>query len=367
MLRFCIILTVPLFAIQHGNADEAAEHYLLAALACDPRLPEFVEYATTDHPTLGFGKPIADEHRSFLKQPAITHALSHFDAATSKKDCDWQRYIGFSWSDGHLNDRLHQLARVVLFRARTFYDCGQWVEGNRDVERVRIMTRHMTNQARPREHQCFMVENMAVFTAAAYILRFPAEALTDLSERHDRLGVFSPMRGMLSRESSRIFELAVAVQGGRITPADGFLLSGYADEGDRIQDMSTDTAVHELRGLATFLEQLSQQIEIHDQSKGERVLDELTRQGSDGYQLIARLGDYAVNEYRENAQAVCRNAILTLLLDRLSKGIMDLSTIPDPYGAESLQLKDADAGVCLVSKLVHINRIEFDLGAAGKK
>lgn len=268
MLRFCIILTAPFFAIQHANADEAAGHYLLAALALDARLPEFIEFATTDHPTLGFGKPIADEQRSFLTQPTIVHALSHFDAATSKQDCDWQRYIGFSWSDGHLNDRFYRLGRVVIFRARTFYDCGQWVEGNRDVERVRIMTRHVTNQARPHEHQCFMVENMAVFTAAAYVLRFPAEALTDLSERHDRLGVFSPMRGMLLRESSRIFELAVAIEGGRVTPADGFSLSGYADGGDRIQGIPTDTAVHELRGLATFLEELSQQIEIRDQSEG---------------------------------------------------------------------------------------------------
>lgn len=101
--------------------------------------------------------------------------------------------------------------------------------------------------------------------------------------------------------------------------------------------------------------------------KGERVLHELTRRCSEGNQLIARLNGFAVNEYCENAQAVCRNAILTFLLDRLSKGSVDLSAIPDPYGAESLQLKDADAGVCLVSKLVYINHIKFELGAADKK
>ena len=170
MTRFSIVLSIVLIvsfvAVPYGNADETAEHYLFAALECDPRLPDYVEKATTNHPTLGFVNPIAAEHTAFLKEGNIPHALSHFEKATSAKDCNWERYVGFSWSEGDLKNRLHQLARVALFRARTNYDKGRWEDGNRDVERVRIMARHMTSQARPHEHQCFMVENMAVFTAS---------------------------------------------------------------------------------------------------------------------------------------------------------------------------------------------------------
>ncbi len=170
MTRFSIVLSIVLIvsfvAVPYGNADETAEHYLFAALECDPRLPDYVEKATTNHPTLGFVNPIAAEHTAILKEGNIPHALSHFEKATSAKDCNWERYVGFSWSEGDLKNRLHQLARVALFRARTNYDKGRWEDGNRDVERVRIMARHMTSQARPHEHQCFMVENMAVFTAS---------------------------------------------------------------------------------------------------------------------------------------------------------------------------------------------------------
>ena len=367
MTRCSIVLFVSFVAAPYGNADETAEHYLLAALACDRMLPDYVENATTDHPTLGFVNPVAAEHTLFLKQSYIRHALSHFEEATGAKDCIWERYVGFSWSEGYLNDRLHQLARLALFRARTCYDTGRWVDGNRDVERVRIMARHMTHQARPVEHQCFMVENMAVLTAAAYLFRFPKTDLADLSERHNRIGVFSPMRGMLSRESLRIRDLSIAVERGGIAPADALSISGYGDDLDRAPDISVDTTSHDLKGLAAFLDEVSRHMEMRNQDECEKILRALTRRFRDSNQLIARLDDYASNEFRENAQGVCRNTILTSLLERLLNDNADFTTIPDPYSSESLQLKSAGTGFVLVSILSHHGRLRFDFGAAGKK
>jgi hypothetical protein len=197
--------------------------------------------------------------------------------------------------------------------------------------------------------------------------RLPKTALADLSERHNRKGAFSPMRGMLSRESLRIRDLSSAVKQGGIAPADALSISGYGDDLDNAPDISVDKTASDLQGRAVFLEEVSRHMEMRNQDASEKILSALTRRFRDGNPLIERLDDYASNEFRENAQGVCRNMILTSLLLRLLSDNADFTTIPDPYGSESLQLKSAGTGFVLVSILSHDSPISFDFGAAGKK
>jgi hypothetical protein len=254
-----------------------------------------------------------------------------------------------------------------LLRARAHYESGEWIDGNRDVERVRVMARHMSLQARPFEHYCYMVENMATHTAAAYILRFPGEALADLSERHRRLVVFSPMSRMLTAEAKRIRARADNYEGGRVTP-DQLLscLDPYfaTQEGAQIVRGSAPEAVRQLRGLCTFFDELSRLLDRAPQKAEERIT-RLYERRAQRNRLVAGLDEWPIEEYRENAQGVCRGRMFEAVIDRLRKGRNDFSNIDDPYGNKQLELRTADRGFTLVSELTHHSRIDFRFGLAG--
>ncbi len=286
------------------RADDAASNYLFSVLELGSSVPAYVNSATTDDPDMGFEVVLSDKQKSYLQQPSVAAALDRFDRATSRDECVWSRYSDLSWSVADLNDRLHQLARVALLRARLHFEAGEWIEGNRSVERVRIMARHMTQQARPFEHQCFMVENMANGTAAAYVLQLPQDALADLYKRHIRLGQFSPKANMLRSEAKRIRMLAKGIDADKLTLEKVLefidpYLANAADE-QRIRKMSHTEIAHELRGLASFLSEHSGLVEVAH-GDAERKIAETYRRHSKTSRIVAGWRMPPLGDYRENA------------------------------------------------------------------
>ncbi len=356
-------------SVSPADSNDAASNYLFAALDLGIRVPDYVDSATTDDPNNGFSVLLSDQQKSYLKLRSSTSALSRFDAATSCHECVWSRYSGASWSDAHLNDCLHRLARVASLRARLHYEAGQWIEGNRCVERVRIMARHMALQARPYEHQCFMVENIGMGTAAAYVLQFPKEALTDFHERHQRLGPFSPKASMLAAEAKRLKALAESIEAESVTTNKSldFIYPYFANEEDeqRFSAMPSKNAADQLRGLASFLSDLAALIE-GDHNGVEKRFTELYHQHSSMCPLVAGLSD-PISDYREHAQGMCRAAMVGAVIEQLLSDRPDFATIKDPYGTRSFEFRKQSNGFILVSELKNHSRIDFTFGLAASR
>lgn len=360
-LLFCITATVA-----HGDDDaNAAPQYFFAILELD-QLPDHVTLATTDDPQQGFSSPLSQEQKAYLQQSGITRVLMRFDRATSLDECSWGRYSGSNWSGGNLNNSLHRLARVALLRARLHYETGQWISGNRDVERVRIMARHMSLQARFYEHQCFMVENMATGTAGAYLLMMPRMALDDLAEGHRRVGRFARMSPMLESEAQRIRTTADAFEEGRVTGTSlRFCIEPFLESSDAealLQSPTQDVAL-QLRDFAMCIDGLSQLMteDIHRIEESIRQLDERHAPRS---RMAAGFNQWAIGEYRENAQALCRGFMFGSVIDQLRAGQRDFHNIDDPYGDENLKIEQEASGFRLVSSLRNQSEIDFRFGMA---
>lgn len=369
----CLVCTIAAHS-QSSLADEAASNYLYAVLELDSQVPIFVHTATTDDPKNGFANLLSDEQAAFLKRETIASALDRFDAATSGSECVWSRFSQANWSNADLNDRIHHLARVVLLRARKHYETGRWIEGNRDVERVRIMARHMVLQARPFEHQCFMVENMANFTAAAYLLRFPDDALDDLLERHRRVGLFSPKAGMLAAEADRLGILADDYEEGRV--ALGKVLSlvdpYLTQENTQFFTLSSrKEATAEIRSLSSFLKDHSRLVELEHDIAEQKITDNY-RKHSKSSRIVAGwdvlpVDDYRpVYDYRENAQSVCRGNLMDAVITRVRSGAKDFANIPDPYSSSSkpFDFQKHGRGFTLTSELKNGGQIDIRFGLA---
>lgn len=348
--------------------DNAATNYLLALLELDLQLPDYVLSAAGDSPDYGFARRLSEEQISFLHQRAVVSALARFDEASAKQDCNWNRYATSSWSDAGINDRLHSLARVVLLRARAHYEKCEWIDGNRDVECVRMLARHMTLQARPFEHQCFMVENMATGTAAAYLLQFPDEALSDLSKRHLRLGRFSPKKQMLTDEAKRFRAAADDCESRRITVDQ--LLSyvrpylATEEAAESLGKASRQELALQIRGLSGFMDELSTLMD-GDQHEAEEKIAQLYNRYAKSNPISGARGEPPVEDYRENAQGICRGLMFGAVIDCLREGRKDFSNIDDPYSQGSLEFRSEKAGFTLVSELTYSNRINFRVGLAG--
>jgi hypothetical protein len=227
----------------------------------------------------------------------------------------------------------------------------------------------MSLQARPFEHQCFMVENMATGTAAAYVLRFPDEALADLSERHRRLGTFSPMSRMLTSEADRIRVIAADYEGNRITLERLLSCVGpylATDEDAEILRTSTQEAARELRRFSAFIDDVSRLMDLDRHQAEERIVQVFNRHAEIS-RLIAGLRELPVEKYRENAQGICRGIMFEAVINRLREGRRDFSGIDDPYGDEHLELRTEASGFTLVSNLVHHSRIRLRFGLAGPR
>jgi len=361
-----LIATISGASTAHGD-DTAAAQYMLAILEID-RVPEFVGSATTDNLVHGFAKKLSAQQLAYLNQPLVQSALTRFDNASNQLRCEWHRYETDTWSDGRLNNRLHQLSRVVLLRARANYERGNWNEGNRDVEYVRILARRMTQQARFFEHQCFMIENMAIGTTAAYLFQFPKPALADLAKRSRRIGVFTPMSDMFISEAARLKLVAGKLQIGNLDASTiGAYVSPYFNlaEQQSFGLLSSQEAAQEIVGLAKFLDEFSGVMQ-HDEAEAQQSASKMFARYSPYNSLVSALGKPPMDEYRENAQGICRGKMFAAVVDILLCGGDDFSTIPDPFGNQSLKLRDSEHGVVLVSELIHRSSIEFHFGHAGR-
>lgn len=359
-VTLCALLAVPWPTF----ADDAAANYLFAILELPRELPDYVSSATTDSPDHGFATSLTAKQVSFLQRRDVVSILVRFDQATSCRKCTWNRYSSLSWSDSQLNHHLHELARIVLLRARVHYESGHWIEGNRDVERVRVLARHISLQARPFEHQCFMVENMSIGTAAAYLLRFPDEALSDISERNRRLDVFSPMSQMLRAEVERIRVLLKDFERDSVTHPQlrNCIRPHLASDKDTLGGSKEDV-IRQLSDLSAFMEQLAP---FMDQNcHAEEQIARLAKRHAQTSRLVAGLGDWPVEEYRENAQGVCRGIIFESVIKCLREGREDFSKIDDPYGNGYLKFQAAGTGFNLTSELTHLNQIGLQFGLAG--
>lgn len=362
----CLFAAVGCAPTVQGD-DTAAAQYLLAILEID-RVPEFVDSATTNSFVHGFAQKLSAEQLAYLNQPLVQSALKRFDNASIQPRCKWHRYETDTWSDGHLNNRLHQLSRVVMLRARANYERENWNEGNRDVEYVRILARRMTQQARFFEHQCFMIENMAIGTAAAYLFQLPKSALVDLAERTRRIGVFTPMSDMLISESARLKLVARNFKNGNLdASAIGKCVSPYLNMAEQHSFglLATQDAVEEIVGLAEFLGEFSNVMQYTEAGAQENA-SKMFAKYSPNSSLVTAFGKPPMGEYRENAQGVCRGKIFSAVVDILLRGGDDFSIIPDPFGSQSLKLRDSKHGVLLVSELIHHSNIDFQFGHAGR-
>lgn len=348
-------------------ADNAAANYLFAILEFDGQIPDHVMLATTDDPDGGFATRLSIAQASYLSQPSVASALHRFDEASANIDCDWGRYADATWSDAHINDRLHRLARIALLRARSHYEAGEWIDGNRDVERVQIMARYMTLQARPFEHQCFMIENMAIGTSAAYVQRFPHKALADLSSRHRRLGRFSPMAKMLTSEAERISDITRKYENGQFSRQQLLsCIAPYLSTKDEVVfvGLSTERAARYLRGLSAFIDDVSNVMDCEPFEAEQRITQIYDQYAKDNLLVAMGCGDY-VGEFRENAQGVCRGFMFGAVVDRLREGQNEFSNIDDPYGETSLVFRRENVGFTLVSVLMHHSQIDLRFGLAG--
>ena len=360
----CFLATIATASPVHGD-DNAAVQYMLAILEID-RVPEFVDSATTDSPVHGFPQKLSAEQLSYLNQPSIQSALERFDNASIEPRCVWHRYETNSWTDGNLNNRLHQLSRVVLLRARANYERGDWSEGNRDVEYVRTLARRMTQQARFYEHQCFMIENMAIGTAAAYLLQLPKDALTDLSKRSQRIGVFSPMSAMFISEATRLRRAAAGLDSGSVgKPTIDTYVSPYLNTAEQqlFGLLDKQEAAQKILGLTEFLKDFSDVMQ-QNEAEAQQSASKLFARHSLSNSLVSALGKPMMGEYRENAQGICRGRMFVAVVDILLAGSDDFSGIPDPYGSGSLKLRDGKHGIVLVSELTHHSSIDLQFGHA---
>lgn len=355
-----MLLVVPVMRARPAHASEnAATQYLFAIAELSRiRLPDYVNQAAGDDPTHGLSRPLSEEQKAYLHEPSIVAVLARFDDASSRKTCDWGRFAATSWSDPGINDGLHALARLVSLRARAHYEASRWIEGNRDVERVRRLARHMTLFARPFEHQCFMVENMAMGTTAAYVLQFPQDALDDLSKRHKRLGRFSPKEPMLAAEAERIRDAVDDYKNGRINIQQ--LLSyirpylATNDEVNALVKAPREAGAGEVLGLAKFLKELSSLMDEDHQRAAERI-SQLYEGFSKTNQLVAGFGEPPVGEFLENAQGICRGMMVGAVVARLRQGQNEFRDIDDPYGGGNFRYRAEDSGFTLVSELTYFN------------
>ncbi len=362
------VLCVLFLSFRSVAADEAAVNYLFAALEINGPVPTYVDSATTDDPEMGFATVLSEVQISYLEKDRVRSALDRLGHAASFSECDWSRYSRSSWSSAGLNDRLHNLARIALLRARLHYEEGRWIEGNLDVERVRVMARHMTLQARPFEHHCFMIENMASGTAAAYILRLPPPALADLLERHHRLKAFSPKGAMLASEANRIRTLAKDFENGEVTGGellefvDPYLVDN--EFAQRVHKHSREDTAVELLGLADFLSAHSQLMEL-EHGNAELQIAITHRRHSETCRLVADFAEPWFGDYRENSQGICRGYMLGSVVKQLQTGRENFATIEDTYGSGFLAFQSNEVGFTLVSHLRHHSQIDFRFGLAG--
>ncbi len=362
----CLTATVGGVPTVHGD-DTAAAQYMLAILEID-RVPEFVDSATTNNLVHGFPQKLSPQQLAYLNQSLVQSALTRFDNASNQPRCQWHRYETDTWNDGHLNSRLHQLSRVVLLRARANYEHGKWNEGNRDVEYVRILARRMTQQARFFEHQCFMIDNMAIGTAAAYLFQLPKPALADLAERTRRIGVFTPMPDMFNSEAARLKLVAGNLRNGNLDSSTiSTCVSPYLNMAEQHSFglLANQKAAQEIVGLAEFLGEFSMVMQ-YAEAEAQQNASKIFAKYSPSNSLVSALGKPPMGEYRENAQGICRGKMFAAVIDILLAGGDDFSMIPDPFGNRGLKRRDSEHGVVLVSELIHHSNIDFQFGHAGR-
>lgn len=349
-------------------AENAATNYLLAIIELSQlRLPDEVLDATTDSAKFGFSTKISDRQETFIRQKSTVSILARFDQASIQEECDWGRYTSASWADAEITNKFHSLARVVLLRARIRYESHQWIEGNQDIEHVRLLARRMAQQARPWEHQCFMIENMAMHTAAAYLIQSPNAALEDLSQQNAKLGSFAPKEAMLKAEAERLSTCAKQLRSGQI-PAQQLMiyLAPYLDGDQLIQSLQSskpDELAGQVLGLADYLDELSKLME-GDLQVSMLKIDQLHQKYDLVNRIVVSQKVVAKESFLENAQGICRGKMFDAVIDRLRKGSHDFATIPDPYGKSNLRFQQETLGFTLISELRYFNHIDMQFGLA---
>ncbi|MEM9366310.1 MAG: hypothetical protein AAGD07_09945 [Planctomycetota bacterium] len=83
--------------------------------------------------------------------------------------------------------------------------------------------------------------------------------------------------------------------------------------------------------------------------------------------LIAGRSGWAVGEYRDNAQAICREYMFGEVVKRPAEGDSDCSNIQDGYGSTSLRLRSEPPGFRVLSDLRHHSQVDLHFGMAGLK
>ncbi len=346
--------------------ENAATQYLLAAMGCS--VPKYVDNATTDDLKDGFTNRLSVVQKNYLDFSYVKSTLARFDHASVLDRCEWELFTIASWDDENLYHRLHQLARVVLLRARSRFESGMWIEGNRDIANVQLLSRRMVSASRPWNHTCFMIENMAIFTAGAYLLEMPQVAIEDLVIREQKLRVFAPMADLMKDEATRLRQVVKDYRMGEISRNDLMVrLDPILENANPLTSLSQDEFCETVTSLASYFDELAETM-IYPQAVASVMTLSIQSEYAKTNVILSQYDStFGLQEWLENAQANCRSQMLREVLSVLADGKRDFSTIDDPYGEGFLELSEEPFDLRLVSELETTIRIDFRFGSAGLK
>ncbi len=362
-----VAICIGFFRTPRLFGNEPASQYMFAVLELRTDQPEFITAALSDHPEFGFASQLSPKQIAFLTDPIVRRATQRIANIDGAVKCNWSRFSGDNWSEAGLMDRLHSLACITLTDARKHYEAGEWLEANKLVARVKRLSRDMVDLSRPAENQCFMIENMANATAAAYLLDAPMSACIDLAAHHKALGNFSPMADLLDHEAHRVQALSDRYDNGTATIESLIeVLSSYCEDEKplaELRQLDRSLAAMHVRRFAEYLISITQFLEDNP-TKAQTSLKRRAQELSRNCLLINANSSFSYELYLENAQARCRSIIFSEVLRVRNAGSHDFSRIADPYGQEMLRIENHPRGHTLYSDLKHFSNIDFSFGMA---
>jgi hypothetical protein len=185
------------------------------------------------------------------------------------------------------------------------------------------------------------------------------------------VGKFSPKAAILAAEAERLGVLADDYENGKVTTDKLLEFACLSEEVAKdIAGSAPKDAAAEIRQFSQFLKDQSQFLEL-EQKTAEQSITETYHRYSQVSHIVASQDEPSFGEYRENAQAICRDIMMEGVIKQLLSGGKGFANIKDPYssGPKPFEFQKEKVGFRLVSELQYFPDIEshifFQFGLAG--
>jgi len=297
-------------------------------------------------------KPVDDELRKFLEQPASRYSLHMLHRAAKIEHCEWGLDLA---EDGgelllpHVLNARH-LMRLSLLRARDHFEHGRHIQGIDDVIDTMLLARHAgSDGVTVSLLASFSIESTAGLVVAAYLPKMPPESLDLLAKQLAALPAPAVMSRTLANEQYLLdwfisrYESADPTRRLRLCRN----LTGSDEEAKTLASADVLKLATELRPLFADIPHLSSLPLDRLETAAKTQVDPKVRSNPLGKvlfpQILAARRGEAVNQ--------CRNLLLVAAVDVARRGPAALKDHRDPFGDGPFAYAAYDGGFELTSRL----------------